>query len=77
MAVGSACSTSEPLHLKAQRFVGTDDSGALVDKDLRQRLVRNYMDGTAHRLTAQRIIDEAAGRVGVSAAASILKNSNT
>jgi alkylation response protein AidB-like acyl-CoA dehydrogenase len=68
---------SEPLHVKAQRFVGTDDSGALVDKDLRQRLVRNYMDGTAHRLTAQRITDEAAGRVEVSAAASILKNSNT
>ena len=68
---------SEPLHVKAQRFVGTDDNGALVDKDLRQRLVRNYMDGAAHRLTAQRITDEAAGRVEVSAAASILKNSNT
>jgi hypothetical protein len=35
---------SEPLHVKAQRFVGSDEDGALVDKDLRQRLVRNYMD---------------------------------
>ena len=76
-AWGESMLDSEPLHLKAQRFVGTDDNGALVDKDLRQRLVRNYMDGAAHRLTAQRITDEASGRVEVSAAASILKNSNT
>jgi alkylation response protein AidB-like acyl-CoA dehydrogenase len=68
---------SEPLHVKAQRFVGSDEDGTLVDKDLRQRLVRNYMDATAHRLTAERITAEAAGRVEVSAAASILKNSNT
>ena len=39
--------------------------------------MRNYMDGAAHRLTAQRITDEASGRVEVSAAASIMKNSNT
>ena len=66
---------AEPLHVKAQRFVGMDETGALADRDLRQRVVRNYM--AAHKLTAQRITDEAAGRVEASAAASILKNSNT
>ena len=33
---------AEPLHVKAQRFVGMDETGALADRDLRQRVVRNY-----------------------------------
>ena len=68
---------SEPLHLKAQRFVGTDDNGALVDKDLRQRLVRNYMDGAAHKLTAQRITDEACRTRRGERSRLHFKNSNT
>ena len=61
----------------AREYVGVDESGALVDSDLRSRLVDHLMDGKAHSLTVTRITAEAKGNVEVSAAASILKNSAT
>jgi len=50
---------------------------SLAPADLRSRLVRHLMDAKAHGLTIGRITAEARGKVQVSAAASILKNSAT
>lgn len=61
----------------AKEYVGVDDSGALSDPDLRSRLTDHIMDSRAHSLTVGRITAEARGKVQVSAAASILKNSAT
>jgi alkylation response protein AidB-like acyl-CoA dehydrogenase len=61
----------------AKEYVGTDESGALADPDLRIRLANHLMDKAAHGLTIKRITAEAKGKVEVSAAASILKNSAT
>lgn len=61
----------------AKGYVGTDESGALADTDLRNRLTHHLMDSQAHSLTTSRITAEARGQVKVSAAASILKNSAT
>jgi alkylation response protein AidB-like acyl-CoA dehydrogenase len=61
----------------AKDYVGVDDSGALADGDLRVRLINHLMDSEAHGLTVNRITAEARGKVEVSAAASILKNSAT
>ena len=66
-----------PLQDIAKKYVGTDETGALADPDLRMRLANHLMDGKAHALTIKRITAEARGKVEVSAAASILKNSAT
>ncbi len=68
---------TETLADKAKKYIGTNADGSLADGDLRQRLVRHMMDEQAHYLTISRIAAEAKGNVQVSAAASILKNSNT
>ncbi len=68
---------SESLHERAKRYVGLDQHGRLRDADLRSRVADNLMHEEAHRLTVERIAAEAAGNPRVSAAASILKNSNT
>jgi alkylation response protein AidB-like acyl-CoA dehydrogenase len=65
------------LHQVAKDYVGVDESGALADGDLRVRLIEHLMDSEAHALTVNRITAEARGKVEVSAAASILKNSAT
>ncbi|MFT7686294.1 MAG: alkylation response protein AidB-like acyl-CoA dehydrogenase [Candidatus Azotimanducaceae bacterium] len=62
---------------KAKNYAGTDENGALADADLRIRLTNHLMDAKAHSLTVNRITAEARGKVEVSAAASILKNSAT
>ncbi|MEM7097222.1 MAG: acyl-CoA dehydrogenase family protein [Pseudomonadota bacterium] len=72
-----AASEKESLAEKAVRYVGTDDEGRLADADLRGRLTHHMMDSQAHNLTINRITAEAKGKVQVSAAASILKNSAT
>ena len=72
-----AGSSKPSLQEVARSYVGTDESGALADSDLRNRLTRHLMDSQAHNLTTGRITAEARGRVDVSAAASILKNSAT
>ena len=61
----------------AKQYVGTNDDGTLADADLRTRLASHLMDARAHTLTINRITAEAKGKVNVSAAASILKNSAT
>ena len=61
----------------AKRYVGTTATGELADADLRVRLANHLMDAQAHGLTIGRITAEARGKVVVSAAASILKNSAT
>jgi len=65
------------LQEKAKAYVGTDENGVLADADLRIRLANHLMDSQAHGLTVSRITAEAKGKVEVSAAASILKNSAT
>ena len=67
----------EALPDMAKRYVGTDGDDRLADTDLRTRLADHLMDAQAHALTIERITAEAKGRVKVSAAASILKNSAT
>ena len=57
--------------------MSADETGALADSDLRNRLTNHLMDSQAHSLTTSRITAEARGQVKVSAAASILKNSAT
>ncbi len=61
----------------AKEYVGVDSTGRLADTDLRTRLADHLMDAQAHALTIGRITAEARGKVEVSAAASILKNSAT
>ena len=61
----------------AKKYVGEEADGRLADADLRQRIASHLMDAKAHSLTVGRITAEAKGKVEVSAAASILKNSAT
>ncbi len=67
----------ESLQDLAKRYVETRADGSIADPDLRSRLVLHLMDDQAHKLTVGRITAEARGKVEVSAAASILKNSAT
>ncbi len=67
----------QPLYDVAKAYVGVTDTGQLADADLRNRLASHLMDAQAHRLTIGRVTAEAKGKVEVSAAASILKNSAT
>jgi len=61
----------------ARQYAGTDEAGRLADGDLRSRLARHLMDSQAHKLTLERIVEEARGKAEVNATASILKNSAT
>jgi alkylation response protein AidB-like acyl-CoA dehydrogenase len=65
------------IHDKAKEYVGTNADGTLADANLRGKLIDHLMDSDAHSLTISRITAEARGKVEVSAAASILKNSAT
>ena len=76
-AGGPTSSAPEPIADIAKRYVGTDALGRLDDPDLRVRLANHLMDAKAHSLTIARITAEAKGKVEVTAAASILKNSAT
>tara|TARA_E500000331_G_scaffold213760_1_gene205000 strand:- start:1151 stop:2449 length:1299 start_codon:yes stop_codon:yes gene_type:complete len=71
---GSAALSIQDL---AKKYVGTTESGELADADLRSRLTSHLMATKAHAMTGSRIREEARGKVEVSAAASILKNSAT
>ena len=66
----------EPIQDRAKRYIGTDPDGKIADYGLRDRITRNLMEETAHKLTIARIAAEAKGSVKVTPAASILKNSN-
>ncbi|MEM7218821.1 MAG: acyl-CoA dehydrogenase family protein [Pseudomonadota bacterium] len=69
--------TPPPIEDLAKTYVGLDEDGELSDPDLRLRVADHLIDAEAHQLTVRRIRDEAKGKVEVSAAASILKNSAT
>ena len=73
----SASSNKPSLQELAKTYVGVDSAGRLDDPDLRVRLTEHLMDVQSHSLTVGRITEEARGKVEVSAAASILKNSAT
>lgn len=73
-AAGGAKKTIQQM---AADYVGTHADGTLADAGLRSRLADHLMDAEAHALTISRITAEAKGKVEVSAAASILKNSAT
>ena len=73
----AGAASEERFQDMAKRCVGTDSAGRLDDADLRMRVTQHLMDTQAHALTAARIVAEAQGKIEVSAAASILKNSAT
>ncbi|MEK9820826.1 MAG: acyl-CoA dehydrogenase family protein [Gammaproteobacteria bacterium] len=74
---GGGGGSKPAFHEMAKRYVGENEDGTLADADLRGRLISHLMDAQSHKLTVGRITAEAAGKVEVSAAASILKNSAT
>ena len=76
-AGGPASGPTVTIQEMAKKYVGTNERGELGDADLRTRLAKHLMDAAAHGLTGERITAEARGKVEVSAAASILKNSAT
>ncbi|WP_374470904.1 acyl-CoA dehydrogenase family protein [Phenylobacterium sp.] len=64
------------VHEIAKRYVATDASGRLADRDLRSRIVQHEMETKLVQLTARRIAVEAKGNQGPSAATSIMKNAS-
>ena len=69
----SAGGTSSDLGVMARNYVGTDETGALSDPDLRTRITRNKMDFDCFYKTIRRIEAEAKASNGPSAATSIIK----
>jgi alkylation response protein AidB-like acyl-CoA dehydrogenase len=65
------------LEEMAKDYVGVDAQGRIDDQDLRMRIARNAMDWRAFQQTAMRIMSEAKGNSGPSAASSIMKNAGT
>ncbi len=69
----SAGGTSSDLGVMARNYVGTDETGALADPDLRTRITRNKMDFDCFYKTIRRIEAESKASNGPSAATSIIK----
>lgn len=61
----------------AREYIGNDERGEILDKDIRARIAANLIDGRALQLTSQRVIREAKANGGMSFAGSILKNAGT
>ena len=61
----------------AKKYVGTDDGGAIADKDLRARIAKWDMDWRTFQLTALRVMAESKDAGGVSEVSSILKTVGT
>ena len=57
----------------AKRYVGTDETGAVDDADLRARITKNKMDFQAFRQTLSRVAAEERANSGPGAATSIIK----
>jgi alkylation response protein AidB-like acyl-CoA dehydrogenase len=57
----------------AKDYLGTDETGALADADLRTRITKNNMDFRTLFMTIQRTAAEAKASNGPSAATSIIK----
>ncbi|MBI1196588.1 MAG: acyl-CoA dehydrogenase, partial [Phenylobacterium sp.] len=61
----------------AKKYVGVDEQGRIDDQDLRNRIIRNAMETKVFQQTAFRVMAEAKGNSGPSAATSIMKNAGT
>ena len=61
----------------AKKYVGVDEKGRIADQDLRNRIIRNAMETKVFQQTAFRVMAEAKGNSGPSAATSIMKNAGT
>ncbi|MDB5419049.1 MAG: acyl-CoA dehydrogenase [Phenylobacterium sp.] len=70
---GTAGGASGDLAQIAKRYVGVDQTGAVEDQDLRQRITRNKMDFQALRQTIARSAAESRAGNGPSATTSIIK----
>jgi alkylation response protein AidB-like acyl-CoA dehydrogenase len=70
---GGAGGAAGDLGEIAKRYIGTDETGAVADADLRGRITRNKMDFQALGLTIARTAAEARASNGPSAATSIVK----
>jgi alkylation response protein AidB-like acyl-CoA dehydrogenase len=57
----------------AKKYIGVDDTGAVVDAGLRARITKNKMDFQSFQLTADRVAAESRTSSGPSAATSIVK----
>ena len=66
-----------PIEEFARAYIGLDETGRLVDGDIRARLTTHLMASRAHALTAERIALEAKSNRGPTAASSIMKNAGT
>jgi alkylation response protein AidB-like acyl-CoA dehydrogenase len=70
-----ASGTSSDLGVIARNYIGTDETGAVADADLRSRITRNKMDFDCFYKTLNRIAAESKASNGPSAATSIIKYS--
>jgi alkylation response protein AidB-like acyl-CoA dehydrogenase len=70
---GGAGGAAGDLAQIAKEYIGTDETGALADADLRTRLTQNRIDLKAFYLTLSRIAAESKASNGPSAATSIIK----
>jgi alkylation response protein AidB-like acyl-CoA dehydrogenase len=70
---GGAGGAAGDLGEIAKRYVGTNETGALADADLRSRITKNKMDFQAFALTTARVAAESRAANGPSAATSIIK----
>jgi len=70
---GGAGGAAGDLAQIAKEYVGTDETGALADADLRTRITQNRIDLKAFYLTLSRIAAESKASNGPSAATSIIK----
>ncbi len=66
-----------PVSDLAKDYVGTDESGAIADSDIRSRVIAHEMEARAFQLTAIRSMVEARSNSGPSSATSIMKNAGT
>ena len=74
-AVARRAGTASDLGVIARNYVGTDETGAVADADLRSRITRNKMDFDCFYKTLNRIAAESKASNGPSAATSIIKYS--
>jgi alkylation response protein AidB-like acyl-CoA dehydrogenase len=70
---GGAGGAAGDLAQIAKGYIGSDETGALADGDLRTRLTRNKMDFQAFYQTLARVAAESRASNGPSAATSIIK----
>jgi alkylation response protein AidB-like acyl-CoA dehydrogenase len=74
-SLGAGGLASAPVNVEevAKAYIGLDETGALADADLRQRIILHRMEARAFNLTTQRVALEAKSNQGPSAATSIMK----